>query len=66
MHSYFFILTAELRVEFSDTIYTGSEQSGFVQVTLVLRGGTSTSPISVNVIPSDQSPVSAQGKSCVF
>ena len=59
------ILTTALRVEFSDTVYTGSEQSGFVRVTLVLRGGTSASDISVNVIPSDQSPVSAQGKRCV-
>jgi len=54
-----------LSVEFSQPDYTGSEESGFVQVTLVLRGGTSTSDISVNVIPSDQSPVSAQGKRCV-
>ena len=60
---YFFI--AGLRVEFSDTTYTGSEQSGVVPVTLVLRGGTSTSDITVTVIPSDQSPVSAEGKRCV-
>ena len=67
LHMYFgvFFFIADLRVEFSDTTYTGSEQSGVVPVTLVLRGGTSTSDITVTVIPSDQSPVSAEGKRCV-
>ncbi|XP_065884189.1 uncharacterized protein [Dysidea avara] len=55
------IVDDSLSVEFSDTVYTGSEQSGVVRVTLVLRGGTSTSPISVTVTPSDQSPLSAEG-----
>ena len=54
-----------LQVEFSQPDYTSSEQSGVVPVTLVLRGGTSTSDITVTVIPSDQSPVSAEGKRCV-
>ena len=52
-------------MEFSQPDFTGSEQSGVVPVTLVLRRGTSTSDITVTVIPSDQSPVSAEGKRCV-
>jgi len=52
-------------VEFSQTVFTGSESSGTLPVFLLLRGGTSTNPISVIVTPSDQSPVSAEGKSCV-
>ena len=62
---YYFYLFVELRVEFSQPDFTSSEQSGVVPVTLVLRGGTSTSDITVTVIPSDQSPVSAEGKRCV-
>ena len=42
--------------------YTGSESSGLVSVTLSLRGGTSSEDITVTVTPSDQSPVSAEGK----
>ena len=36
--------------------------SGVISVTLSLSGGTSTNDIIVTVIPSDQSPVSAEGK----
>ena len=61
----YYYLLAVLQVEFSQSDYTSSEQSGVVPVTLVLRGGTSTSDITVTVIPSDQSPVSAEGKRCV-
>ena len=52
----------DLTVTFSQTSYTGLEQSGVVSVTLLLEGGISSSDISVTVTPSDQSPVSAQGK----
>ena len=45
--------------------YFGSEESGVVPVTLLLGGGTSSSDITVTVTPSDQSPVSAEGKRCV-
>ena len=34
---------------------------GFVEVSLELTGGTSASPFSVTVTPSEQSPVSAEG-----
>ena len=49
-------------VQFSQNDFIGSESSGIVPVTLLLRGGTSDSDISVIVIPSDQSPLSAEGK----
>ena len=54
--------TVVLSVEFDQMIYSGSEASGFIPVTLLLRGGTSTDYITVTVTPSDQSPVSAKGK----
>ena len=55
-----------LTVTFSQEIYTGFEDSGVVSVTLLLEGGTSSSDISVTVTPSDQSPVSAQGKEYAY
>ena len=54
--------TIVLSVEFAQMVYSRSEASGFIPVTLLLRGGTSTNDITVTVIPSDQSPVSAEGK----
>ena len=43
-------------------VYSGSEASGAISVTLLLKGGTSSYNISVTVIPSDQSPaISAEG-----
>ena len=47
------------------TLYVGHEGVGRVPVTLKLEGGTSDSDISVTVTPSDQSPLSAEGKRCV-
>ena len=46
-------------------VYSGSEASGNISVTLLLRGGTFSHDISVIVIPSNQSPVSAEGKNIV-
>ena len=57
--------TAELMVEFAQMTFYGSETSGIISVTLLLRGGTSANDITVTVTPSDQSPVSAEGKCCV-
>ena len=51
-----------LSIDFAQMVYSGSEASGFIPVTLLLRGGTSSNDITVIVIPSDQSPVSAEGK----
>jgi len=62
----FLLLTIlELTLQFSENVSTGSESLGIVPVALVLVGGTSAIPISVTVIPSDQSPISAEGKNCV-
>ena len=58
-------LFAVLMVQFSQSTFPGSESLGRVPVTLLLEGGTSDSDISVTVIPSDQSPLSAEGKRCV-
>lgn len=55
-----FIIT-ELTVQFSHIAYTGSERSGTIPVTLLLGGGTLANEITVTVIPSDQSPLSAEG-----
>jgi len=57
--------TLALAVQFSQSVYTNDESSGGVPVTLLLIGGTSSSDINVTVIPSDQSPLSAEGKRCV-
>jgi len=46
-------------------MFIGPELSGRVPVTLSLGGGISAGPISVAVTPSDQSPVSAQGRRCM-
>ena len=50
-----------LNVEFDRTNYTGSEKSGRLSVTLLLKGGNSAFDITVTVTPSNQSPVSAEG-----
>jgi len=57
--------SAVLVVQFSRPAFPGSESLGRVPVTLLLEGGTSDSNISVTVTPSDQSPLSAEGKRCV-
>ena len=53
-------------VHFSNATFSGTEESGVVSVTLSLEGGSSPFVITVNVIPSDQSPVSAEGKEPVL
>jgi len=56
----------ELTVEFTQQSFRGSEPVGdtigVINVRLLLKGGASVSNISVTVIPSDQSPLSAKGK----
>ena len=49
-------------VQFSQDRFIGSEASGFVMVNLELIGGSSASPFTVMVTPSQQSPVSADCK----
>ena len=48
-------------VEFASGQFVGSESSGFIEV-IVRIGGSSSTPITVTVTPSVQSPVSAMGK----
>ena len=50
-----------MNVQFSQARFNGSEASGFVVVSLLLMEGSSASPFSVTVTPSEQSPVSAEG-----
>ena len=52
-------MTVVLGIEFSQTTYSGSETSGSVNVMLILRGGYSTSNVTVIVMLSD---ISAEGK----
>ena len=48
-------------------VYSGSESSGAISVTLLLRGGTSSYNISVTVIPSDQSSaILAEGNNLII
>ena len=50
-----------LTIEFTSAEFTGSESSGFIEVIVRVTGGTSSSPITVTVTPTVQSPVSAMG-----
>ena len=50
-----------LLVEFASGQFNGSESSGFIEVTVRVTGGVSSSPITVTVAASEQSPVSAMG-----
>ena len=55
-----------IRVRFTQDQFTGSELEGFVEVFLELNQGSSTSPFTVMVTPSEQSPVSAEGNSVYY
>ena len=59
MNGYVFIV---LVVEFASGQFTGSESSGFIEVIVRVTGGSSSTPITVTVTPSEQSPLSAMGK----
>ena len=48
-------------VEFASGQFTGSESSGFIEVIVRVTGGISSTPITITVTPSEQSPVSAMG-----
>ena len=62
-----FLLFIVLRVEFDQRFFNGSEVSGYISITLSLRGGTSIDNITVTVIPYDRPPhvSSAEGKKIV-
>ena len=50
-----------LIVEFASGQFTGSESSGFIEVIVRIAEGLSSSPITVTVTLSEQSPLSAMG-----
>ena len=50
-----------LMIGFTSGQFIGSESSGFIEVIVRITGGTSSSPITVTVTPTVQSPVSAMG-----
>ena len=64
----YFSIFLVLSVIFTQSQFSGAEASGFVEVNLELTGGSSANTFNVTVIPSQQSPVSAQGNSvmCVL
>ena len=49
-------------VGFTSGQFVGSESSGLIEVIVRITGGSSSTPITVTVTPSVQSPVSAMGK----
>ena len=51
-------------IHFDTTVFNGSESSGMVSISLQLRRHPSitSGDITVIIIPSNQSPVSAEGK----
>ena len=55
-----------LVVEFTSGQFVGSESSGFIEVIVRITEGSSSTPITVTVTPSNsvQSPVSAMGRHC--
>ena len=52
----------QLIIEFASGEFIGSESSGFIEVIVRIIGGSSSTPITVTVAPSAQSPVSARGR----
>ena len=48
-------------VEFAQSSFSAEENTPSLDVILQLTGGTSSTPFSVTVTPSEQSPVSAEG-----
>ena len=54
-----------IRVQFFQGQFSGSEDMGYINVYLEING-TSARPFSVTIIPSEQSPVSAEGNYVIF
>ena len=60
-----FLFLGKVRVEFSHSTYNGSESSGSIVVTLMLRGGRTSEDLIVAVKLSDISASSSKGSRCV-
>ena len=56
-----FVMYVELIVEFASAQFDGSESTEFIEITVRIAEGSSSSHITVTVTPSEQSPVSAMG-----
>ena len=57
---YYYVITLiELTVQFNDTKYFGTEESGYIIVSIDLLGGTASHDFNVSVITS---PVTATGE----
>ena len=54
-----------IRVQFLQGQFNGSEDMGYINIYLQING-TSARPFSVNITPSEQSPVSAEGNYVIF
>ena len=54
-----------IHLDFTLEQYTVMESAGYVAIGIMLSGGISTSSITVVVTPTEQSPISAIGRSCV-
>ena len=52
---------AAATVEFTQERYNGTEDAGILQVGVEMIGGTVSIPVDITVMPSEQSPPSAQG-----
>ena len=52
---------AAVTIEFTQVRYNSTEDTGILQVTIEMIGGTVNIPVDVTVTPSEQSPPSAQG-----
>ena len=60
------VLLLGIMIGFKQSQYTGSEDTGFIVVSLKAMGGTFPSPFSVTVTPSEESPVSAEGNNVIL
>ena len=48
-------------VQFTQSMFTVSETEEYLIVNIQLVGGVAASPFNLTIMPSEQSPVSAQG-----
>ena len=64
----FHYFTDPMIVNFDTMVFSGSESSGNITVSmeLIRHSSIMSGDITVIVIPSDQSPISAEGKTCEY
>ena len=59
---YVLLYYVAVRVNFSRKDYTAVETEGFVEIRIILSGGTSNISITLTVTPTEHSPISAMGR----